>query len=457
MDPQILLVDDEQIFLESMKRGLMTAGYRDITAIDDPARVYELIPARRFDIALVDLTMPDISGLELVEYIKSASPETECLMVTAVDEVETAVNAMRLGAYDYLIKPLSRDRLLIAIDRALERKRLLDLLEVQKQRSEGEFIDSRAFKDIVTVSPAMLRVLREVELHARSNAPVLITGESGTGKELLAHAIHQASSRADRSFVPVNMASLTGTLFESEFFGHVKGAFTGAERDREGYLEAAAGGTLFLDEIGDLSLDLQGKLLRVLQEKEFVKLGTNRVRRIEVRFVAATNSSLEAMVKKGQFRNDLYYRLKVAWIQIPPLRERLEDVRPLVEHFLKELGRGAGRNSIKDETLQILSAYQYPGNVRELRSILQSAANLAQKSPIAPSHLPSEVRKTSVRTPVAEPRAKSRSEFVTLAEAEREYILQVYKHTRGNKAQTARILGIGLTTLHRKLKEYGEE
>lgn len=457
VEPCILVVDDEEVFLESIRRGLAMAGYKNITAVSQPARVGEVIRGCSFDVALIDLTMPEISGLEVLEHIKSMSPETECIMVTAVEEVEAAVSAMRLGAYDYLIKPLARDKLLIALDRALERKRLLGLLEIQKRQFEGGFINPQVFRNIVTVSPNMLRVLREAELHARSNAPVLITGESGTGKELLAKAIHQASARAGRQFIAVNMASLTGTLFESEFFGHVKGAFTGADRDREGYLEAAAGGTLFLDEIGDLSLDLQGKLLRVLQENEFVKLGTNKVRKIEVRFVAATNSSLEKMVEKMQFRRDLYYRLKVAWLQIPPLRDRLEDVRPLVEHFLKELGRGAGRNSIKDETLQILSSYRYPGNVRELRSILQAAVNLAQNSPIAPSHLPAEVRKSVIRTPAAETRFNPREGFATLAEVEKDYIRQVYSRTNRNKAQTARILGIGLTTLHRKLKDYGEE
>lgn len=456
MEPRILIIDDEEDFLDSVKRGLKTAGYHDLTTLSNPAQTKEIVCNNPFDLILIDLTMPEISGLELLEHIKSVSPETECIMITAVEEVEMAVRAMRLGAYDYLTKPLSRDKLLIAMDRALERKRLLDLLEIQKQQSRRGFLNPQIFKDIVTVSPVMLRVLREAELHARSNAPVLITGESGTGKELLARAIHQASTRANRPFVAVNMASLSGTLFESEFFGHVRGAFTGADRDREGYLEAAAGGTLLLDEIGDLSLELQGKLLRVLQEKEFVKLGTNRVRKTEVRFIAATNHDLEVAVSRGQFRKDLYYRLKVAWIHIPPLRDRLEDVRPLTEHFLKEMGRGIGRNSIKDETLKILSAYRYPGNVRELKSILQAASNLAPGIPIAPSHLPAEIRKAVNKEPALVVKKPTGEKISTLAEVEKEHILKVYQYTNRNKAQTARILGIGLTTLHRKLKEYGD-
>ncbi|NLC07018.1 MAG: sigma-54-dependent Fis family transcriptional regulator, partial [Syntrophomonadaceae bacterium] len=300
-------------------------------------------------------------------------------------------------------------------------------------------------------------VLQEAELHASSDIPVLITGESGTGKELLAQAIHRASRRADRPFVPVNMASVSSTLFESEFFGHTRGAFTGADRDREGYLEVAAGGTLFLDEIGDLSPELQGKLLRVLQEKEFVKLGTNRQRKFDVRFVAATNADLETMVSQGRFRKDLYYRLKVAWLQIPPLRERLEDVPPLIEHFLHEFGVEV-KPGIQDEALELLQAYHYPGNVRELRSIIQAACNLAQGGTISTRHLPIEVRKIKVAhlpSRYQEDSIEPAGEVLSLAQVERKYILQVYQQTGRNKSHTARLLGIGLTTLHRKLKQYG--
>lgn len=456
MESRIMLVDDEEDFLDTLKRVLGRAGYRQVVTFSHPLHAWEFVERQAVDVAFIDISMPEISGLELLEHIKLVQPETECIMVSGLEEVELAVNAMRLGAYDYLVKPLSQDKLFISLNRALERKRLLGLIDLQKQQRLEGFLNPDAFKEIVTVSPVMLRLLKEAELHARSDAPVLITGESGTGKELLARAIHRASFRADKPFVAVNMASLSPTLFESEFFGHVRGAFTGADRDREGYLEVAAGGTLFLDEIGDLSLELQGKLLRVLQEKEFARLGTSRSRRLEVRFVAATNTNLEGMVQQGRFRKDLYYRLKVAWLHIPPLRERLEDVRPLTEHFLQELGRGAGRSSIQDEALEMLCCYTYPGNVRELRSILQAAVNLSQGKPITPAHLPPEVRKRSgvISFPG---RREVDSPHRTLAEVERDYILQVYQATSFNKTQTAKILGIGLTTLHRKLKEYGRE
>ncbi len=455
MDSRILVIDDETHFLDSIRRGLVTAGYKNIFFLNHPEQVQEFIEKQPIDLAIIDITMPKISGLEVLELIKTYSPETECIMVTAVEEIETAVRAMRLGAYDYLIKPLSREKLLISLDRALERKRLINLLAFQRNESKAALQVPPGFQGIVTISQPFLKVLHEADLHARSDIPVLITGESGTGKELLAQAIHRASNRSSKPFIPVNMAALSPSLFESEFFGHIRGAFTGADRDREGYLEAAAGGTLFLDEIGDLSPDLQGKLLRVLQEKEFVKLGTTRTRKIEVRFVAATNANLEQLVSRGRFRKDLYYRLKVAWLYIPPLRERLDDVPALVDHFLQEFGSGKSIVRIQEEALALLQAYSYPGNVRELRSIIQSAYNLAQGGPISVAHLPLELRKMkAARLAVAAP-CEPGEENLSLAEVEKGHILKVYQQTGQNKTQTAKLLDIGLTTLHRKLKEFG--
>ena len=456
MDARILVIDDEPVFLDSIRRGLITAGYKNIYLLQQPAQVPSFLEEQSVDLALIDITMPKISGLDVLEWIKAHNPEIECIMVTAVEEIEMAVKSMRLGAYDYLIKPLSRDKLLIAMDRALERKRLLHLLDLQRREEKGKLRNPEVFKNIVTLSKPFLKVLYEAELHAGSDIPVLITGESGTGKELLAQALHRASLRANQPFIPVNMASLSAALFESEFFGHTRGAFTGAEREREGYLEAAAKGTLFLDEIGDLPAELQGKLLRVLQEKEFVKLGTSRQRKIEVRFVAATNVDLENMVNRGRFRKDLYYRLKVAWLHIPPLRDRLEDIPPLVEHFIREFSTAERPMQISNEALELLCAYRYPGNVRELRSIIQTACNLAQEGVIDRSHLPQEVRKIQIPHWVE---ARDQGDIpggdLSLAAVEKAHILKVYRQTGGNKSQAARLLEIGLTTLHRKLKEYG--
>jgi len=299
----------------------------------------------------------------------------------------------------------------------------------------------------------MLRILKEAELHAQSNVPILITGESGTGKELLAQAIHCASPRSKFRFTPVNMASVSPTLFESEFFGHTRGAFTGADKGRAGYLEHTAGGTIFLDEIGTMPLDLQGKLLRVLQDGEFIRLGDNRNQKADVRFVAATNENLEVLISHREFRKDLYYRIRGGWLHLPPLKERTEDIPLLVDRFLKDARGAQNRAGITQEAMCCLMEYDYPGNVRELKSIVQTAANLAQGRPIAARNLPEAVRKQSSAVCLEKSRPV---EIMPLARVERDHILSIYHQTDRNKSQTARLLGIGLNTLRRKLKTYGE-
>ena len=301
----------------------------------------------------------------------------------------------------------------------------------------------------------MLTVLKEAELHAASNVPILITGESGTGKELLAKAIHMASSRAQGPFIPINMASLTDSLFDDDFFGHVRGAFTGAEKDHTGYLEHANHGTLFLDEIGILPIDLQGKLLRVLQEGEFAKIGTSRMRKVHVRFVAATNENLDLLLKRGRFRKDLYYRLKGAQLHLPPLRERSDDIPLLINSFMAELPGNIKERRIEDKAVLMLTAYDYPGNVRELISILHAAANLAQGRPIAASHLPEPIR---AKKPASDSALQSKRETaVSLSENEKAHILDIYRQTAENKSRTARLLGISINTLRRKLESYAIE
>jgi two-component system response regulator AtoC len=406
-----------------------------------------------FDMALIDITMPWINGIQLLEMIKTSSPETECIMVTAVNEARVAVECLQKGAYDYLTKPISRDELVSTLKRAMERRRLLEIISVGKTGSLPQIKHKDAFAPIITQSEKMIRLLKEAELHAESDVPVLITGESGTGKELLARAIHRSSPRAQFPFTSINMASLTGSLFDAEFFGHTKGAFTGAEKDRAGYLEHSNRGSLFLDEIGDLPLDFQGKLLRVLQEGEIIKLGTSQARKIDVRFIAATNADLDKLLAKGQFRKDLYYRLKGAWLRILPLRERREDLPVLINAFLREFRGEIGADVLEEETLEILMNYDYPGNIRELRSIIQAASNLAQKRPIGAKHLPDYLKgrkKAAMRAPVT-----ADGPIVPLAETERVHILKAYEGTNHNKLQTAKLLGIGLNTLRRKLASYG--
>jgi len=456
MTNRILIVDDDRDYLDILMRRLKNAGFTNIECQDHPLEAAARFDAgAAFDLALIDFTMPDMDGLELLEIIKNTSPETECVMITAVNEARISVKCLKKGAYDYLVKPIREEELLKVIERALERKRLLDILGMEKRDTLPEVQNKAAFAPIVTTAPTMIRLLREAELHAASNFPVLITGESGTGKELLARAIHAASPRSRAPFTPVNMAALNSNLFDAEFFGHTKGAFTGAERERTGYLEQTDGGTLFLDEIGILPLELQGKLLRVLQNGEYMKLGTSLPRRTDVRVIAATNEDLDRLIDQRQFRKDLYYRIRGAWLHLPPLRERREDIPVLIAALLERSGHAAQRGTMSEEALARFMDYGYPGNVRELEALLHSAVNLAHGKTITPRHLHPCLRsRASGATDECRPRSEP---LRSLAEAERSHILRVYNSTGGNKTQSAKILEIGLNTLRRKLKSYGIE
>ncbi|MBI5062946.1 MAG: sigma-54-dependent Fis family transcriptional regulator [Desulfatitalea sp.] len=441
MSNSIILIDDDHDYLELLAGKLRGLGYPNLRLADNPleaAAAFER--GELFDLALIDMTMPDMDGMALLEHIKNTSPGTECIMVTAINEARTAVECLRRGAYDYLVKPVAKDVLALTLPRALERKRLLDILA-----------------PIITQAPTMRRLLKEAELHAASNVPVLITGESGTGKELLAWAIHQASPRARHPFTPINMASVSSTLFEAEFFGHARGAFTGAASARTGFLEHTHQGTLFLDEIGDLPLELQGKLLRVLQEGEFSRVGSSERIKVDLRFIAATNENLDRMMARKAFRKDLYYRIRGGWLHLPPLRERQEDIPLLAEAFLSKYDptAPAGRR-ITPAAQGALMAYAWPGNVRELKSMLQSAVNLAQGKPIDLAHLAEHMRALPKRTttPAARPADKA---LRPLSEVEKEHILSVYNQLAQNKSQAAKVLGLGLNTLRRKLMTYGVE
>jgi len=454
MSFKIMVVDDERDYLDSIRRGLITSGYRDVRTEPDPVKAASAVERGEvFDIALIDITMPGMNGVELLERIKNHSPGTECIMVTAVDEAKVAVECLKKGAYDYIVKPISRDDLLLRIKHAQERINLMRLVHLRTSETPQQLIHVKAFKAIVTKSPKVLKILKEAELHAASDVPVLITGESGTGKELLARAVHLASPRAKFPFTPLNIAFLAGTLFDSEFFGYTRGAFTGAERDRIGYLESTSHGTLFLDEIGTMPVELQGKLLRVLQEGEFSRLGTSRMQKADVRYIAATNEDIDRLIAKGKFRKDLYYRLKGAWLHLPPLRERREDIPLLIQRFLEDRGDSAGNVDIDPDAVSLLMKYDYPGNIRELRSILQAAANLAQGKPITARLLPGTLRNRRA-DPKLKPSGKT-EQCLALAQVQRAHVLRVYEQTGGNKSETAKLLGIGQNTLRRKLEEYG--
>ncbi|MGE4560518.1 MAG: sigma-54-dependent transcriptional regulator [Desulfobulbus sp.] len=454
---RMLLVDDEKVFLDSLERGLLMSGFKFIRTESDPHKALALFrQGEAFDIAILDITMPGMSGTDLLSQIKSISPTTECIMVTAADEANSAVQCMKEGAFDYIIKPLNLEELLAVIYKALERKNLLAIHRLGKQKRTPELTNPDAFAHITTQSGHMFRLLKEAELHAASMVPILITGETGTGKELLARAIHKASSRADAPFIPVNMTALSASLFESEFYGHTKGAFTGAVQDRCGLLETASKGTLFLDEIGSLPLELQGKLLRVLQEGEYFKLGTSRPRGADVRFIAATNAELFPLQEQGRFRKDLFYRLCGAWLALPPLRQRKEDIALLVTTHLHEYLVHRRPNEIEESALEMLKAYDYPGNIRELKSIIRYAANLAKQSPISVHHLPAYVLQAVSQQQRYTPSVLPEEPILPLATVEREHILKAFRLTGNNKMQTARLLQIGINTLRRKLQSYGE-
>ncbi len=461
MDYSIIVVDDDPDFLESIQRGLTISGFKNISIYQEPVEAANFIEeGKDVDIALIDITMPGMSGIELLDLIKTTQPQTECIMLTAVDDVRVAVKCLKKGAYDYLVKPISREDLVVSINRAAEKKRLMDILNIGKLRTVPDLTNQKAFEPIVTGTLTVQRILKEAELHARSSMPILITGDSGTGKELLAKAIHTASPRAKSRFVPINMAAITPSLFDAEFFGHTKGAFTGADSEREGYLEYADRGTLFLDEVGMLPLELQGKLLRFLQEGEFVKLGSNKTQKSDVRIIAATNTDLEKQVEKNFFRKDLYYRLKGGWLHLPDLKERKEDIPLLIKRFIDEFFNICDLKintacTIEEEAMSYLMAYDYPGNIRELKSIVHATLNLTRGRHISRAFLPKNVLRAK-KISKAENHS-SPEPLIPLAHAEKNYILKVYRQMDKNKSKTARVLGITLNTLRRKIQSYGVE
>jgi DNA-binding NtrC family response regulator len=448
-----LIVDDDWDFLELMKARLAGAGFHQVRIEDDPLKAAEMLQAEEiFDIALLDITMPEMDGLQLLDIVKNNSPRTECIIVTAMDDVRVAVQCLRKGAYDYLVKPISEEDLVFSLKRTLEKKRLLEILDIEKSKDLPVLSNPEAFQAIQTRSPVMLRLLKEAELQAGSDVPILITGESGTGKELLAKAIHAVSLRARYPFMPVNMAAINAGLFEAEFFGHTRGAFTGAEKERVGHLKHANHGTLFLDEIGTLPLEMQGKLLRVLQDGEYTPLGSSLRQKVDVRFIAATNENLETLISGQRFRKDLYYRIRGSWLHLPALRERPEDIPLLVDRFLNEYASNGSRCTIEEEALTRLRQYKFPGNVRELKSIIQSAVNLAQGAAVTSEMFPAPLREIPCFPP--ESAQQNGDEVLPLPEYEKAYIIKVYQGLNRNKSRTARLLRIGMNTLRRKLKSY---
>jgi two-component system response regulator HydG len=436
---RILVVDDSQDTLEVLSRNLSGSGYRVYTA-RSVAEAVKLLDSETVDLVITDLKMPKISGLDLVRHVKENLPDTEVMMITGYATIEGAVEAMKTGAEEYLTKPFTDEELLSAV------RHSLDKLHARRvQESPPPAADK--MHGLVGESAAMGKVFEEITRAAEIPATVLITGESGTGKEMVARAIHYHSTRAMAPFVPVNCGGIPETLLESELFGHVKGAFTGAVESRAGFFQTADGGAIFLDEISETGLAMQVKLLRVLQDKEVCMVGSNRPRKVDVRIMAATNKDLAGLVKKQAFREDLYFRLNVLSIEVPPLRERGDDVLLLTRHFCEKFSKEYGKQPprFSNQTLRALRAYPWPGNVRELENLVQRVMVMGDDKEIAPADLPTPMRFSVPRPSV---------ELRTLAELEAEHIRLVLARVDGNKTKAAEILGIDRKTLRDKLKRY---
>ncbi len=448
---QILIVDDDTGLLTSLKTALVSSGLPEPALLSESQAVMALLEKRRFQLIMLDLVMPGINGIELLKRIKAEYPHTECIMITAIDDTATAVQAIKYGAYDYLVKPVDREKLIITINRALERFSLKQ--GIRLLGSDNAFSDLNnpdAFSEMVAQDEEMARIFHQVETVAPTDYSVVITGESGTGKEMIARALHRISKRSTLPFIAVNMAAFSKSLFEDEFFGHSKGAFTDAREEKPGFFEQAQQGTIFLDEIADLPLSLQAKLLRVLQEGELYRIGSTRARSVDVRIICATNQDISARISAGLFRPDLFYRLNAYSIHIQPLRKRRKDILPLAVHFLKQHAATNNKQivSIAPDLEGVLNGYSYPGNVRELENLI-AAAVLAEKSNLLTlSSLPGPS--------IAAPALLSQSGDATesLACVQERHILSVLENSGGNRTRAAKTLGIGLRTLQRKLKEY---
>lgn len=442
----LVIADDEKNTREGLRWALERKNLEIFLAADGEEAL-QLIRSERVEILITDLKMPRLDGLELLEYVKRESPETQVVMLTGHGTVESAVDAMKAGAYDYLIKPINIDELNLVVDRILEGQALKAENQQLRQQVEERF----GMDNIIGRSDAMMKVFSLVKTVAPSRANVLIYGESGTGKELIANAIHQNSPRKRRPFVKINCGALPLTLLESELFGYEKGAFTGAVKTKPGRFEMADGGTILLDEIAETGPEFQVRLLRVLQEGTFERVGGTETLHADVRVIAASNKRLDELVAKGDFREDLYYRLKVVSIDLPPLRERRDDIPMLVEHFLEEFSRfyEKPKSRIANRAMSMLQNYQWPGNVRQLKNVIEGAVVMTSGE-IGVSDLPEEIQTEGKNVSQVTLSAES-----TLRDAERELIQAALIHYGGNRAQTARSLGLGRKTLYRKMEEFG--
>ncbi|MCX5918493.1 MAG: sigma-54 dependent transcriptional regulator [Deltaproteobacteria bacterium] len=444
---RVLVVDDDEITCNLLEEVLSKEGYAVHKALDGREAI-DRGEKQTYDVVLSDIKMIDVDGMEVLRAYRQRSPETIIIMMTAFGSIETAIRAIKEGAYDYVSKPFKLDEIKLTLQRALEQRRLVE----ENIHFRQELITKYKLENIVGRSPQMLQVYKTIARVAESRSTVLVTGESGTGKELIARAIHFNSPRAARPFVAVDCSSLAETLLESELFGHVRGAFTGAVAAKKGLFEEADRGTCFLDEIGDISLAMQAKLLRVLQEHEIKRVGGTETIKIDVRIVAATNQNLEALVTEKKFREDLFYRLNVVSIHLPSLRERPEDVPLLADHFLRKYASQNNKpvSRISPEAMDLLVRHRWPGNVRELENVLERAATLSGTNLILPEDLPRRLQMEPAQVSLS-----SIPSRMPLSELEKLYIQKVLEETGGNKKKAADILGIDRRTLYRMATRLG--
>ncbi len=444
---RILIVDDERIALKNLEHVLKKEGYL-VKTTTSGQNALKMLNREYFDIVLTDLKMEKVDGMQILKRTKEISPDTEVIMITGYATVETAIEAMKHGAYHYLTKPFKLDEVRKVVKEASEKiflkrenRQLKDRLETVSERVK-----------IVTQDPQMLRILDTAKEIAPTDCNVLITGESGTGKELIARYIHSYSKRAEKPFIAINCGAFTEDLLANELFGHEKGAFTGATFLKQGLIEMASEGTLFLDEITEMSPSMQVKLLRVIQEREFYRIGGTEPVKVNVRFIAATNRDIQDVLESGELRQDLYYRLNVVTLHLPPLSERKGDVPLLSYHFLKKYSTLMGKNvkEISNDVLNLLSGYTFPGNIRELENIIERGVALCKGDTLQLAHLPEDLRGFNIKT-----FRTSEGKIPSLEDQEKNYILWVLNEVGGNKSEAARILGIDRVSLWRKLKKYG--
>lgn len=450
----ILVIDDEQGMCDFMEIMLKSQGY-DVTTSTSPKAIMEQLDASEkegetpYDLIITDLMMQEMSGLELLTQVKKSSPQLEFIVMTAFGSVDTAIEAMKKGAYDYITKPFEVDEVKLTVKKCLSQSQLYrENIELRKRLEGQDSLDS-----FIGESRVVVELKKMVKQVAPTDSTILVSGESGTGKEIIARSIHQLSKRSEKPFVSINCAALPETLLESELFGHRKGSFTGAFSDKEGLLKSADGGSFFLDEVGNTSPAIQMKLLRVLEGKEFTPVGDTRPVKVDIRLIAATNADLESEVKAGRFREDLFWRLNVFAIHAPPLRERKEDLPILLNHFLQRTcaKQDLQLKRVSPEALDFLSSYDWPGNVRELQNLVERMVLFSRGEVIGPEEIPKGIEPES-----GAPEEKERLEVTpTLQTMEEAYIHYILQKTDWNKSESARILGIDLSTLYRKIDRYG--